>query len=181
MFSLDDESSKNLGEIISNETARKIINFLAEKEASPSEIAKELNLKLNTVGYNIEKLVKAGLIEEKKHWWSIKGKKIPVYTVSNKNIIISPGKNLSSKIKPILPIVTVAGIFTFLILFFNKGNVVQQTFEESGEKILASVPEATSAARDVVVNSGLGAGAWFLIVAWALVLIFIIYSLIKKD
>ena len=45
---------------------------------------------MNSVQYNISKLLEAGLIEEAKSWWSVKGKKMPTYKVANKLIVISP-------------------------------------------------------------------------------------------
>ena len=68
--------------------SKKILSLIAEKEATGSEIANELNLPLNTVGYNIDKLLKAGLIETSKNFfWSLKGKKMPTYKISNKKVI----------------------------------------------------------------------------------------------
>ena len=64
LFNLDDDRAKKLGEVISNSTARKIVNFLAEKESSETEISKSLGLALNTIEYNLKKLLEAGMIEK---------------------------------------------------------------------------------------------------------------------
>ncbi len=57
LFALDDEKSKKLGEVISNTTCKKIANFLAEKESSENDISKELKIPINTVEYNLKKLI----------------------------------------------------------------------------------------------------------------------------
>jgi len=43
-------------------------------------------------------IIKSGLIEEKKHLFSIRGKRVPYYTLSNKNIVISPKKLKKEKV-----------------------------------------------------------------------------------
>ena len=100
LFNLEDDKAKVLGEVISNPTCKKIVNYISEaNDVSESEIAKALNLPANTVNYNIKNLVEAGLIETGKNWmWSVKGKKVLKYKVANKKIIISP-KNSSTNNK----------------------------------------------------------------------------------
>lgn len=66
MFSLDDERAKDLADVMSNKTSKKIVDYLAEKDASVSDIAGDLKMPLNTVDYNVKKLLKTGLIEKKK-------------------------------------------------------------------------------------------------------------------
>ncbi|MCL6500851.1 MAG: helix-turn-helix domain-containing protein, partial [Candidatus Pacearchaeota archaeon] len=85
MVSLEDPRTRKIAAVLSNKTCKKIIDMLAEKEASKSEIAKALKIPLNTTEYNVNKLVEAGLIEKSKNYfWSAKGKKIEIYKISNK-------------------------------------------------------------------------------------------------
>ena len=77
LVSLGDERAKEIAEAIGNKTSKKILDLLSDKEMSESEISRELKIPLNTADYNVKKLVKAGLIEEKKHFFSSKGKRIP--------------------------------------------------------------------------------------------------------
>jgi len=135
LFSLEDDNSKKLGEIISNPTCNKIMNLLAEKELSESEIAKELSLPLNTVDYNIKNLLKSGLIEKAKKWWSVKGRKIDTFKLANKMIVISPKKTLISKLGNILPVALIAGIFTAGIAYYT----------QSKEILVSSTPQIIQA------------------------------------
>ena len=96
MISLEDEKSRKLGEAISNPTCKKIISLLAEKELSATEISREIKIPMNTLDYNLKKLISSGIIEKSKHFWSVKGKKIPTYKVVNKVIVIQP-KNIKFK------------------------------------------------------------------------------------
>ena len=99
---MNDEKSKTLAGVLGNKTCKKIIDFLITKnEASEKDIANALNIPINTAEYNLKKLVDSGLIQRAKNFfWSKKGKKIPLYRLSNKSIIISPkSSNIGSKIK----------------------------------------------------------------------------------
>ena len=90
LLSLEEKKSKELAQVISSNTSRKILDLLAKKEYSETDIAKELNIPLSTVHYNTQLLLKNNLIEIKDFLWSEKGKKIQLYRLANKLIIIHP-------------------------------------------------------------------------------------------
>jgi len=99
---INDPRSTKIAEALSNPTSKKILNLLAERELSASDISNLLKQPLNTITYNLDKLIETGLIEKSKtFFWSAKGKKIPTYTLSNKKIMISP-KTISKSILPAL-------------------------------------------------------------------------------
>src|SRR3989344_3561819 len=63
LVNLEDEKSKKIAESISNKTARKILDYLSNKEESGAEeISKELKLPISTIDYNLKNLKKAGII-----------------------------------------------------------------------------------------------------------------------
>lgn len=151
LFSLEDEKSKKLGEVISNPSCKKIVNLLADKELSESDIAKELGMPLNTVEYNLNNLMESGLIEKAKHWWSVKGRRIETYKVANKLIVISPKKNnVYSKLKGIVPIVVISGILTALVAFFSK---LQEGVIYSAQKAADRLAEAPAKATNVATGA----------------------------
>lgn len=118
-FDIEDPRASSIAEAMANKTCKKILSMLAEKEMSASEIASSLNIPLNTAGYNIDKLMKAGLIEEVKgFFWSVKGKRIPVYRISNKKILISP-KRMAA------PIAMIAAIIGAIVLIALIAQVMQ--------------------------------------------------------
>lgn len=112
LLSLDDEKAKHLADVLGNKTCKRIIDVLAEKnEASEKDLADELSMPINTVEYNLKKLMDADIVEKsKKFFWSTKGKKIPMYKLSNKSIIISPKSRISSQVKSILPVALISGL-----------------------------------------------------------------------
>jgi len=111
LISMDDERTKSLADVLGNKTCKKIIEFLSEtNQASQKDLADELKAPINTIDYNIKKLLKSGFVQKRKNFfWSKKGKKIVMYELTNKSIIISPKTSVGKKIKSILP--------SFILLF----------------------------------------------------------------
>jgi len=148
LFSLNDEKAKVLGDVISNPTSKKIVEFIAgsDKKVSEGDIVKELGLPANTVNYQMKRLIEAGLIEKTKAFFlSSRGKKIQTYRVAYKLIVISPRNNKSvvSKLKGLLPAVLVSGVFSFLIgVYFKMQTVSNLASSGASEKFVARADEA---------------------------------------
>lgn len=124
LIGLDDENSRDVADIIGNKTCKKILDFLADrKEASEKDISDGLKMRINTVEYNLKKLVKVGLVENSKNFfWSVKGKKIPMYKLARKHIIIGTKKPDLRYLKSIIPIVLIAGILMILFVMYVNNN-----------------------------------------------------------
>jgi len=91
MLNIDDEKTGKISEILKSKTCKNILSILAEQNLSESDIASKLKIPINTIEYNLKKLIDAGLVEKtKEFFWSAKGKKIPVYKAVRKSIVISP-------------------------------------------------------------------------------------------
>ena len=105
LVSLEEEKAKKLAEVLSNDTARRILDLLAQGESSALDISKKLNVPLPTVLYNLNSLVKSSLVETKEFVWSTKGKEINIYTLARKYIVIAPSgaKGIKNQLKNILP------------------------------------------------------------------------------
>ena len=121
LVSLEDERSKKIAESISNKTARKVLDYLSTKEeAGTEEISKKLNLPISTIDYNLKNLKKAGLVETKHFEWSQKGKRIVLYSVAKKLIVIAPKlSNLKKELKNIIPLVGIAAVISIIIQYFS--------------------------------------------------------------
>ncbi|MBR9704825.1 helix-turn-helix domain-containing protein [Candidatus Pacearchaeota archaeon] len=129
LMDLDDERSKDIAEVLGNKTCKKIIDFLSEtKEASEKDISDGLGVPINTVEYNLKKLIKSGLVDKSKNFfWSRKGRKITMFKLAKKHIIISPKlkKPSMEKLKAVLPVIFVAAILIviasviFIPQFYN--------------------------------------------------------------
>lgn len=100
LVSLEENQAKKLAEVISNDSCRRILDYLGKntKGVTESQIAKDLNLPLSTVHYNIQNLSKANLVKADEYHYSPKGKEVNHYTLTNKLIIIAPTAEKSNKI-----------------------------------------------------------------------------------
>jgi len=132
LVSIDDERAKKISKVLGNNSCKKIIEFLSEKEASEKDIADALKMPLNTTEYNLKKLIDAELIEKTKNFfWSKKGRKIDLYKLSNKSIIISPKTKTMSKLKPILPVAIISFIGALLIKsFYSKPEFIDYATDD---------------------------------------------------
>ncbi|MDD9954503.1 MAG: winged helix-turn-helix domain-containing protein [Candidatus Woesearchaeota archaeon] len=90
LVSLKDAEAKNLSRVIASDSCRKILNFLTEKDATESEIAKALKMPLSTAHHNVQQLLKAKMIVVDEFHYSEKGREVNHYKLANKYIIIAP-------------------------------------------------------------------------------------------
>ncbi|GFO96208.1 transcriptional regulator [groundwater metagenome] len=96
------EESKKITQVISNDTARKIIELLADAPLSASDIAERLQTPLTTIVYNLENLESVGLIRVEKIKYSEKGREVRIYAPVRKLIVIVPEKTDRKSITDIL-------------------------------------------------------------------------------
>ncbi len=161
LISTEDENSKKIAEILGNKTCKKIINYLAEnKEASQKDLSDALKIPMNTLDYNIKKLLDSGFIQKKKNFfWSKKGKKIIIYELSNKSIIISPKKSNLEKIKSIIPALIISATGTFCVWVYEKIN--SNIFSaEKNEIMLAKTAEIASS-QTLLTSQPIPLWTWF--------------------
>lgn len=122
LMSLDEDENDKLTTLLSNKTAKKIVGYLSEHdEATQSEIAKELDIAISTVHYNLEQLLEAGLIEWEHYHYSQKGKEVRHYRLAQQYIIIAPKRkeNLLETLKNLLPAFIVGILGTVFLTFSN--------------------------------------------------------------
>ena len=181
MIDLNDPRTEKIADAISNKTAKKILGLLAEKELSESELAKELGMALNTIEYNIRKLEEAGLIEKLKGFlWSVKGKRIHRYRISNKRIIISPRR----MIKGIIPSVLISGAIALGIKIWADSRISRGIEYTRGFAMEKSAGASSALATDAGINDSIMIVAhvwlWFFAGALAGLLIYLIWNYLGK-
>ena len=84
------EDSKKIVRLLSNETSIRIITLLDKRHMSVGDLAGELEMRMNTLKYNVDSLLEAGLIRIRQIKWSQKGREIKVYEAVKKVIILLP-------------------------------------------------------------------------------------------
>ncbi len=155
MMNINDEKSKKVAEVLKSDTCKKILDYLAEnKEKSEKDIAKDLGMPINTVEYNLKKLIESGLVEKTKNFfWSKKGKKINLYKPANRHIVISPKRRPDINIlKTIVPvIIAVVAIFAIVLLLSPETQKQQGNLNK-----FASLNELNKFLKDNQVEGGRG-------------------------
>ena len=149
MVSLEEKKAKKLAEVLSNDTARKILDYLADKnEATASEISNDLKIAISTVDYNIKNLIDSGLVQSKEFKWSPNGRQMDIYRLAKKHIIISPGKYSEFKetLKRILPIGIIGIGVGIYIELKNKASFLVNDTRETITKIEPVVEKAVDEA-----------------------------------
>ncbi|MEK7173385.1 MAG: helix-turn-helix domain-containing protein [Patescibacteria group bacterium] len=188
LLSLGDSKTKKIANIVSNESCRKILDYLSDKEAAESEIAKALNIPISTVHYNLKQLTDAGLLIAEEFHYSEKGKEVYHYKLANKYIIIAPKKTsgIREKLMGILPAALVAagaaGIIQLVNNYFSKaaavGDFAAAKSAMMQESALAMAAEAPAEAAPLLTQNP---ALWFLMGALFALLIYLIIGMIRKD
>ena len=121
LVSLNEKKSKDIATVMSNATARKILDHLTEKEkVSPIELSKHLQVPLSTITHALKLLEKEGLIIRADHAWSEKGRKVSLYSLAKKMILIVPkGYDWKESLKKMLPIFLVGTVLSIALKFYS--------------------------------------------------------------
>jgi DNA-binding transcriptional ArsR family regulator len=155
LLSLEEDKAKKLSNVIGSDTCRKILDFLANKDATETEIATTLNIPISTVDYNLKMLVDAGLVKAAEFHYSQKGKEVNHYSIANKYIIIAPKttESLANKLRRILPVVAMVAVTGYAIQLFGRTGAAQFTATNAAAKataesgMLAAAPMAADLAQ----------------------------------
>jgi predicted transcriptional regulator len=149
LLSLEDTKIKKVSNVISNDSCRKILDYLSNKEATESELATNLQLPISTVHYNLQQLMETGLITSEEFHYSQKGKQVNHYKIANKYIIIAPKKTfgIKEKLKSILPVALIASGAAIVI------NLVKNYFQRSAVTVTQEAVVAKSMAAEKAVTS----------------------------
>ena len=124
------EESKQITQTIANDTARQILQLLADGALSTSAIAKTLDIPLTTAQYNVEKLIEAKLVVVEKTKYSEKGREVKLYAPARRMIVLVPANTsrqaVMDVLKKYLVLLPLAGFVALMVEFamqFLNGNL----------------------------------------------------------
>jgi len=200
LVSLKENEAKKLAQVISNDTSRKILDMLASKDATESEIAKKMKLPLSTVHYNMQALLKAKLVQVDEFHYSEKGKEVNHYSLANKYVIIAPKdapETLKDKLRKILPVGLIglagAGMLQLFSILKPKGELLAQKAaplagnDQAAEEVLRSTadeaaPTAAQYAEPVIetVAQEPNLALWFLFGTIFTIIVFLVVDWIQR-
>jgi DNA-binding transcriptional ArsR family regulator len=85
-----DERAQKIGKAMASQTANDILNLMSEGPKSLTDITEKLDIPLTTSKYHIENLLDAGLISVADTKYSVKGREIKIYSLTNQLVIVAP-------------------------------------------------------------------------------------------
>ena len=106
-----DERAQKISKAMGSQTASDILQLLAENQKSLTEITERLAIPLTTAKYHIENLLDAGLISVAETRYSVKGREIKIYALTNQLLIVAPR---TSNVRSLL--LKYASLFCIVIL-----------------------------------------------------------------
>jgi len=153
MVSLEEDKAKQLATVLSNDKCRRILDYLTDNDSvTESHIAEALKLPISTVHYNIQQLLKNGLVNSNEFHYSKKGKEVNHYSLANKYIIISPKpvRGIKGKLKDILPVALIVGAAAGLmkivssLISFGAAKTSLAGTNELARDVATSAPQAVA-------------------------------------
>ncbi len=183
IIDLNESKTKKIAETITSDTSRSILNYLAEKEKTETDLAKELSLPLSTVHYHLQKLQSAGLVIVEEFHYSQKGKEVNHYKLANKYILILPkaDESIQEKLKTMLFVLGILGIFsfigTFVSLFFRR----TASFATSQKMNIASAEMSKCIQTRIPASSSGSFLLWFFLGCFVMSVLYLIVSALRKK
>jgi len=209
LVSLKENKAKELAQVISNDSCRKILDYLSEKQdATETELAKELGIPISTVHYNMKHLIKAGIVAADEFHYSEKGREVDHYKLANKYIIIAPKSTygIKEKLKAVLPVSLLAlvgaGFIHMYTRYFRPGvfgaakvaapammeQAVEQAdmiaapmMEKAAEEGARAVIEKAPEVVQEVTQAAPNYALWFLIGCLFVIALVVIFDLIRAK
>ena len=156
------DESKKITQVITNDTARHIMELLAEHSMSATDIAKHLDVPLTTIKYNLENLVDVGLAKIERIKYSEKGRQVKVYAPVRKLIVVVPEKLGSASITEILKkylgvILTAVFASGFIELLTSKFTLSKSMMPEGNAQRIIEEGSSMDSSMDFVGNVSGGA------------------------
>ena len=85
-----DEQAQKIAKAMSSQTASDILSLLSAGTKSLTDITEQLKIPLTTAKYHTENLLEAGLIKISETRYSIKGREVKMYALTDRLLIVAP-------------------------------------------------------------------------------------------
>jgi DNA-binding transcriptional ArsR family regulator len=87
------EKAQKIAKAMASQTACDILRLIGEGQITSTEISEHLSIPMNTAKYHIENLLDAGLIYVSATKYSVKGREVKVYSITNQLLIVAPSQS----------------------------------------------------------------------------------------
>jgi DNA-binding transcriptional ArsR family regulator len=85
-----DERAQKIAKAMASPQAGEILQLMAEGPKSLSDISEKLKIPMNTAKYHLENLLEAGVIAVADTKYSIKGREVKLYSLTDQLLIVAP-------------------------------------------------------------------------------------------
>ena len=85
-----DERAQKIAKAMGSPTAGDILHLLGDGPKSLTDITERLSLPMNTAKYHVENLLDAGVIAIADTKYSVKGREVKIYSLTNQLLIVAP-------------------------------------------------------------------------------------------
>ena len=115
-----DERAQKIAKAMGSQTASDILQILGDGPRSLTDITDRLNIPMNTAKYHIENLLDAGLIAVEKTKYSIKGREVKIYMLTNQLLVVAPRQsNVRSLLLKYASLFGIVAVCSLLISVFT--------------------------------------------------------------
>jgi DNA-binding transcriptional ArsR family regulator len=134
------ERAQKIAKAMASQTAGDILRLIGDGQKTSTEISEQLSLPMNTAKYHIDNLLDAGLINVAATKYSVKGREVKVYTLTDQLLIVAPKQmNVRSLLMKYASLFGIIAFGSLLIALFSQVPV-------SGGGIGSSLNEAPRSA-----------------------------------
>jgi DNA-binding transcriptional ArsR family regulator len=85
-----DERAQKIAKAMGSQTASDILQLLSEGQKSLTDITERLAIPMTTAKYHVENLLDAGLLSVAETKYSVKGREVKLYSLTNQLLIVAP-------------------------------------------------------------------------------------------
>jgi DNA-binding transcriptional ArsR family regulator len=85
-----DERAQKIAKAMGSQTASDILQFLSDGQKSLTDITERLAIPMTTAKYHVENLLEAGLLSVAETKYSVKGREVKLYSLTNQLLIVAP-------------------------------------------------------------------------------------------
>ena len=190
LVSLKENQAKELVQVLSNDTARKILDYLSKNEhATETDISKALDVPLSTIHYNMQHLAKAKLVNSDDFTYSEKGKEIIHYSLSKKYVIIAPNDSpgILDRLRSILPAVVSILSIGVVLQYIKSPKMMLDVAQPEAMMAARSFDEAAKAETIVAANTNdvlfqiRPEALWFVIGAFSALILYFLFKIMIRN
>jgi DNA-binding transcriptional ArsR family regulator len=143
-----DERAQKIAKAMGSPMAGDILQQLAEKPSSLTDITERLAIPMNTAKYHVENLLDAGIIAVADTRYSVKGREVKIYSLTNQLLIVAPRRSDIRSL--LLKYASAFGIVALASLAISAILPLASTWEMNGAANLAApAPSVAGAGREV--------------------------------